>query len=162
MKDPIPSIAPRRPELERREDGQLWVHTRSGARRVQVSRCFPWSEPARYISLRDQDDEEVALVRDLDDLDEKSRAALAQSLLEAGFVLEVERVLDVTEEIEIRSFRVETRHGIRSFQTPRDEWPREMPGGGLLIRDVASDLFYIPDPEALDAQSRRHLWAFLD
>jgi hypothetical protein len=29
------------------------------------------------------------------------------------------------------------------FQTPRDEWPREVPGGGLLIRDVAGELYFI-------------------
>lgn len=66
------------------------------------------------------------------------------------------------EEIEIRSFRVRTAQGERRFQTLPDEWPREMPGGGLLIKDVAGDLYLVPRPESLDASSRKLLWAFLD
>ena len=33
---------------------------------------------------------------------------------------------------------------------------------GILIRDVASDLYLVPDPGALDRTSRRLLWAFVD
>ena len=66
------------------------------------------------------------------------------------------------EEIEIRTFAVETKQGKRTFQTERDEWPRELAGGGLLIRDVAGDLYAVRDPAALDPQSRKLLWAFID
>ena len=149
-------------KLERRADGLLWAVGPEGAREVTVSRCFPWSEPGRFISLRSRDEEEVLLVRDVAELDEGSRVALERSLLEAGFVLEIERVLEIDEEIEIRSWRVITKNGPRRFQTPRDEWPRPLPGGGLLVRDVAGDLFHIREPGRLDPASRRKLWAFVD
>ena len=77
-------------------------------------------------------------------------------------MLEIEELLAIDEEIEIRTWKVRTCTGERSFQTPRDEWPREVPGGGLIIRDVAGDLFYVPDPEALDSASQRLLWPFVD
>ncbi len=48
------------------------------------------------------------------------------------------------------------------FQTHLDDWPRETPGGGLLIRDVAGDLYFVPDPGGLDGGSREWLWAFVD
>jgi hypothetical protein len=44
----------------------------------------------------------------------------------------------------------------------RDEWPRDLPGGGLLVRDVVGDLYLLRDPEALDARSRKLVRAFLD
>ena len=50
-------------ELERRIDGQLWARTGGREVRVQVHRCFPWSAPGRFVSLRDAEKEEVALVR---------------------------------------------------------------------------------------------------
>jgi hypothetical protein len=149
------------PRLERRSDGRLWVLGRGKPRPVTVSRCFPWSEPTRYVSLRDEDDE-VALVREVGELDAASRKALESALLEAGFTLEIEELFEIEEEIEIRSWRVRTRTGERSFQTPRDEWPREVPGGGLIIRDVSGDLFYIPEPERLNKASQRLLWPFVD
>ncbi len=89
-------------------------------------------------------------------------ASLEIALAEAGFVLEIEQLLAIDEEIEIRTWQVRTCTGERSFQTPRDEWPREVPGGGLIIRDVAGDLFYVPDPDALDSASQRLLWPFVD
>ena len=148
--------------LERRTDGRLWAVRNGDARPVHVCRCFPWSEPGRYVSLRDGEEEEVALVREMADLDPASRKVLEESLVEAGFVLEVEAILEIEEEIEIRSWKVRTAQGIRSFQTPRDEWPRDVPGGGLLIRDVAGDLYCVREPNRLDAKSQRLFWAFMD
>lgn len=148
--------------LERRADGQLWAVLGARAVPVEVRRCFPWTAPATFVSLRDGEEEEVALVRDLDELEPDSRSALEGSLAEAGFVLDVEAVDEIEDEIEIRTFRVRTRQGPRRFQTLRDEWPRPLPGGGILLRDVAGDLYRVADPAALDAGSRRRLWALLD
>jgi hypothetical protein len=143
-------------------DGQLWAALGSTESSVRVARCFPWSDPARFVSLRDAEDEEVALVRALPDLPESSRKVLEEALAHAGFVFDVAAVDEVEEEIEIRRFRVHTRQGPRSFQTHRDEWPRTMPGGGLLIRDVVGDLYLVRDPGALDKRSAKLLWPFLD
>ena len=148
--------------LERRPDGQLWAARDGMARPVRVRRCFPWSEPGRFLSLRDDDDAEVALVGDPGELDPASRVALEQALVEAGFVLEVTRVLAIDEEVEIRVWRVETRQGARTFQTRLDDWPRALPQGGVLIRDVAGDLYHFADPARLDRNSRALLWAFVD
>ena len=149
-------------KLERRADGQLWAASNGHERAVRVHRCFPWSEPGRYLSLRDTENEEFALVRSLDDLEPTSRSVLRDAIAEAGFVLEVERILQVEEEIEIRTWKVETRQGPRSFQTRLDDWPMEVPGGGLVIRDVSGDLYHVADPDSLDGKSRTWLWAFVD
>ena len=148
--------------LERRRDGQLWARWRGEERPVFVRRCFPWSEPGDYVSLRDDDENEFVLIRELEDLDATSREVLEQALAEAGFVLQITRILEVDEEIEIRTWKVETRQGPRSFQTRLDDWPRQVPSGGTLIRDVAGDLYYVKDPAALDKKSRDLLWAFVD
>jgi uncharacterized protein DUF1854 len=135
--------------------GPTWVT-------VRLRQCFPWSEPGRHISLRNDGDDEVALVADPASLAPESRRALERALAEAGFVLEVTRVLEIEEEVEIRQWTVETKHGKRSFQTHLDDWPRVLPIGGLLIRDVAGDLYRLPPPQTLDARSRELLWAFVD
>ncbi len=148
--------------LERRRDGQIWALVLDRECPVTLLRCFPWSAPDRLISLRDDDEEEVALVREPGELDPASRKVLEEGLVEVGFVLRVTRILEIEEEIEIRTWQVDTAQGRRWFQTPRDEWPRELPGGGLLVRDVAGDLYHIPDPDRLDPESQRQLWAFVD
>lgn len=148
--------------LERRADGQLWATHHGTVRAVSVRRCFPWSEPGRLISLRDHEDEEFALVSDPAALDRDSRRALEEALVEAGFVLRVTRVLEIEEEVEIRRWRVETGQGPRRFVTRLDDWPRALPGGGLLIRDVAGDLYHLADPSQMDRESRELVWAFVD
>jgi len=148
--------------LSRGVDGQLRAHQGGESCAVWVCRSFPWSEPTRFISLRDEDEKEFAMVRDPSDLDAASRCELERALAQAGFVLEITRVLRVEEEVEIRSWVVDTVQGRRHFQTRRDDWPQEVPGGGLLIRDVAGDLFLVAKPGNLDAHSRKALWAFID
>jgi hypothetical protein len=143
-------------------DGRLLARIAGKWISVRLRQCFPWSEPGRHVSLRDDEDEEVALVEDPATLGPESRRALERAVAEAGFVLDVTRVVDVDEEVEIRQWTVETRHGRRSFQTHLDDWPRVLPMGGLLIRDVAGDLYRLPPPETLDARSRELLWAFVD
>ena len=148
--------------LRRAGNGQLLLQRPGRAIPVTVCRCFPWSEPLRYISLRDTDDKEAALVRNLDDLDDESRGALQQTLAEVGFLFEIEGIESIEEEFEIRTWNVRTKQGPRSFQTARDHWPLDTPSGGLIIRDVAGDLFHIAHPSGLDEQSRKVLWAFVD
>src|SRR5437762_13317107 len=106
-----------------RSDGSLWALRGDEERAVAVRRCFPWSEPARYLSLRDSEEEEFAVVRDPADLDARSRAALEMALAVAGFVFDVTRLLEIDEEVEIRHWRVEARQGPRTFQTRLGDWP---------------------------------------
>ncbi len=148
--------------LAHRSDGQLWATRDQEECVVRVRRAFPWSEPARFISLRDALDREFALVAEPAALDPISRRALDAALAAAGFVFAVTAVREIEEEVEIRTWRVVTRQGARTFQTRLDDWPRTLPEGGLLIRDVAGDLYRIEHLAALDEGSRELLWAFVD
>ena len=142
-------------------DGRLTAMTQHGEVAVRVRQCFPWSEPHRYLSLRDGEDREILYVEDPAALSSTSREALERAVAEVGFVLEVTRVVSIDEEVEIRQWTVETRHGERSFQTHLDDWPRVLPNGAILIRDVGGDLYRILVTE-MDRRSRELLWAFVD
>lgn len=161
---PTSSEAPARPALalEKRRDGRLWAVLAERAAPVKLRRCFPWTFPERYISLQTEENEELAFVADPAHLDAVSQAALSQALAEAGFVFLITRVHSVEEDFELRCFKVETPQGPRAFQTALDAWPRETPDGGLLIEDVAGDVFRIEDPQTLDARSRELMWELVD
>ena len=148
--------------LETTDEGHLVAMIEGEAVMVRLLQCFPWSAPHRFLSLRDADNNEVALVDDPAALAAESRAALERAIAEAGFVLQVTRVRSIEEEVEIRHWVVETAQGARAFQTHLDEWPQQLPGGGLLIRDVAGDLYRLPTPTELDRHSKQLLWAFVD
>lgn len=148
--------------LERRKDGRLWALLSERAAPVRLRRCFPWTFPERYISLQTEDNQELGFIADPMDLDAASRAALTQALAEVAFVLLISRVYSIEEDFELRCFEVETPQGRRAFQTALDAWPRETPDGGLVIEDVAGDVFRIEHPESLDARSRELLWELVD
>ena len=140
MLDLVNEMTEETPTLRIATDGRLVVIVDGDPVSVRLRQCFPWSEPGLHLSRR----------------------ALEQALAEAGFVLEVTRVLDIDEEVEIRQWIVETRQGPRSFQTHLDDWPRALPNGGILIRDVAGDLYRLAPPGQMDRKSRELLWAFVD
>ena len=148
--------------LEQRRDGRLWALLAERAAPVKLRRCFPWTFPERYISLQNDENEEVAFISNPEELDATSRAALSLALAEAGFVFIITRVYSVEEDFELRCFKVETPQGPRAFQTALDAWPRETPDGGLLIEDVAGDVFRIEDAQTLDPASRELVWELLD
>ena len=150
------------PVLRIAPDGRLLVMIDGVPVAVRLRQCFPWSQPTQHLSLRDDQDREIAIVDDPAELEPESRRALEHALAEAGFVLEVTRVLDIDEEVEIRQWTVDTRQGRRLFQTHLDDWPRVLPNGGLLIRDVAGDLYRLAEPQRMDKHSRELLWAFVD
>lgn len=159
-----PRVGTDRPRLtlEKRRDGRLWALLQERAAKVTLRRCFPWTLPERYISLQTEDNTELALIADPSVLDAASQAALSQALAEAGFVFLIQRVYSVEEDFELRCFKVETPQGPRAFQTALDAWPRETPDGGLLIEDVAGDVFRIEDPASLDSRSRELVWELVD
>jgi hypothetical protein len=129
---------------------------------VDIVRCFPWSHPTTFLSLRDSAGAERAFVADPSELDPESRAELERALSRSSFVLEVVRILKVTEDFELRCFEVETRQGLRRFQTALDAWPRELENGALILEDVHGDLYRVCAPNELDAGSRREFAAFID
>ena len=98
----------------------------------------------------------------VDLLDESSKTVTRQAMRESRFMLEITKVHGLDEEYEIRNWRVETKQGPRTFQTHREEWPNPVENGGFLVRAVAGDLIYIPELEALDPASRKHLRVVLD
>ena len=157
-----PSPAPTH-RLSLADDGRLTVQTGDGPpHSVRVVRCFPWSEPSRYVSLRDADDTERCFIERLDMLDEASRTALESALVAAGFVLCITQVTSIEEDFEIRSWQVQTEQGTRSFQTLLDAWPHTTPNGDLVIEDVAGDLYVFPPLASLDPKSKQLLYPFID
>lgn len=155
-------MIPSSPTLVTCPDGRLGLVKDGVPVPVGVGRCFPWTSPDGFLSLRDEDGGELALVESPDDLDSDSREALRRELDQSGRTFTVTGIDAMGKEIELRCWEVRTAHGPRSFQTELDEWPRKLPDGGLLIEDLFGDLYRIPDPRRLDPASRKILWPLMD
>lgn len=150
------------PTLRRAPNGTLLLRHNGEETPVQLRRCFPWASPDRWLSLRDKEGHEQLLIENPDELDAASRDCLHEALRESGHTFRITRIRECRKEIELRCWRVDTEQGPRAFQTELDEWPLRLPGGGVLIRDLAGDLYTVADPDQLDPESRARLWVLLD
>lgn len=148
------------PVLRRGDDGRLFLQTPEGPKAVSLRPCFPWSHADRYLSLRDRENRELGLIENLDDLDPESHRAVRASLREARFAFKVTGIVDIGSDFELRVWKVRTNEGDRTFLTKLEDWPRELHDGGLVLEDLAGDLYHIEKPDELDKASRDKLYAY--
>lgn len=142
------------PEIRRDSDGALQLIRKGKPIAVMLRPCFPWSASTRFISLRENENKEVYLNR-LEDLDDASRRAVEASLAESTFTLEITAIKKIKKEFELLLWTVETKQGALRFQTKLDDWPRNLADGGIIISDLAGDIYYITNPDTLDRKSAR-------
>jgi len=149
-------------DLQFRDDGHLLLQQGEQQVMVTAKSCFPWSQPGQHISLRNDSHEELAYVAKLEDLSEASRKALEQALLAGEFTFEIQKIHSLRSQFDLRIWEVETEQGPRKFQIKLDDWPYRFADGSILVKDLSGDLYSIKNPDALDAESRKRLWAFRD
>lgn len=142
------------------DQGQLLVvGAQADPLRVALRPCFPWSDPERYLSLRDTENEEVAFVEDPSTLDGGSRVALEKALEIARLTIDITAITGVSEHFQIVLFEVDTNRGPRKFQIKYDDFPHKMPDGSVVFKDLAGDLYRVAEPDALDERSAKLVYS---
>ncbi|MBT3583758.1 MAG: DUF1854 domain-containing protein [Halobacteriovoraceae bacterium] len=128
---------------------------------VSVKPCFPWTQPEHFLSLRDDDDNEVFLIEDLQALDFNAIEAVRHSMRPAQFILEINRINSIEEDVELRIFDVETVQGSRIFHTKLEDWPTLLDDGSILIEDLSGDTFKVEGLQRLDQRSQKILSTYV-
>ncbi len=116
---------------------------------------FPVTSPDRYISLLDEDGNEIGTVKRLKDLDPSSREVLSEELAKAYFVPRIKKVLVVKELYGgVMEIAVETDRGYREFEIRSRESVRFVGLSRLMITDVDGNKYEVSDIRDLDSRSR--------
>jgi len=123
---------------------------------ARLARCFPWSVPDSYISVRDADGKEITLLRTLDRLDPASRAIVEEELRDKIFNPKIQRLISHKEEFGVTSMTVRTDRGEVTFQIRSRDDVRLLGPGRALFRDADGNAYELTDLAALDKASRRH------
>ena len=123
-------------------------------REVRVARAFPFSDPDRYIGLRDGDDKDIGILTTLHDLDADSRAIVEGELEKRYFTPRIERVLTVKEEFGVVTWEVETDRGPRRFLV-RNLRDSTFPLGKnrLMMTDTDGNRYEFPDVGAVGTKA---------
>ena len=146
--------------IERDEAGELIVHLAGRDEPVtdaRAARCFPWSLPEAYVSIRTKEGKEIALLESLDELDDDSREVLEAELCGKVFNPKISRVLAAKNEFGVTSITAETDRGEVTFQIRSREDVRLLTPVRAIFRDVDGNNYELADVRQLDAASQKHL-----
>ena len=130
--------------------------------KLEARRLFPLTGLWRYITLLDEEGKEVAVIRNVDNLMEDSRAALHRVLGEYYLIPRITRVYAIRDKYGQLKFDVETDHGRYAFDIRnRHSDVKLLYDNRVLIKDASDNRYEIPDLAALDRASIRLLNPYL-
>ena len=132
--------------------------------RVAVHRCFPFSDPERYISIREPegDGREIGLIDDLKALPKETQTLLKDQLALRYFIPKILKVRDIKDEYGYSYWDVQTDRGDCRFTV-------RMGGSNVysigknryLVNDLDGNRFEIPDLYALTPKEIKKLDLFI-
>ncbi len=130
---------------------------------LEPRRLFPMSKHDQYITLLDEDEREVAMVKDCAGLDEGSVNALMSCFTEYYMVPVIQRLISSVEKFGSLTWVAQTDHGRVTFRIRNRHSDIKLVYGTnrVLVRDSNDNRYEIKDYTALDAHSRHLLFSYL-
>jgi len=146
--------------IERNDAGKLVVHFDGRDEPLvdaRLARYFPWSLPGAYISVRDADNHEVVMLRELDELDDASRELAEAELADKIFNPKILRIVSHKREFGVTTLHAKTDRGRVEFQFHGRDDIRILSPTRALFRDVDGNTLELPDITQLDPLSRKFI-----
>ena len=148
------------PEIRITDNDKIFVdvefYTGEKFTEVELRRMFPITGLNKYIALMDSHGEEIAIIRNIDDLMPESKTVVENCLLEYYMIPRITRFIKMSEKFKIWMWTAETDKGICTFEI-RNHLTAIKPlyDGRVLIKDANDNRYEIPDVNALDARSKK-------
>lgn len=122
--------------------------------KVSIYRMFPLSYAWEYLSVRDKDEKEIGVIRDLTQLSDTAQELVKSEVSRRYFVPIITSVLDVKEEFNYTFWECETSAGVRSFVVfDMNHSVIVLGKGRVQLVDVDGNRYEIPDVSALSAKA---------
>ncbi len=129
---------------------------------LEPRRLFPMTGAERYITLLDENGDEVAVIRNLAYLPEREREVIASCLDEYYHIPKVERITSKTEKFGVTKFFCETDRGECVIELRNIIHQIKLTYGiRVLFLDNDDNRYEIPDIRRLDKKSRALLDDYL-
>lgn len=148
------------PEIRLTENDKIFVDAEfyNGDKytELELHRMFPITGLDRYIALMDSEGNEIAVIRNIDDLSSDSRKVVKNCLNEYYMMPRITRFIEMSERFKIWMWTTETDKGICTFEI-RNHLTAIKPlyDGRVLIKDANDNRYEIPDVNKLDKRSQQ-------
>ena len=135
-----------------------FYHTKEKKTGLEPHRLFPRSGGNRYIALLDGEGNQVAVIRNADNLLPESRETLLAAMEEYYMIPRITRFIKMTEKFKIWMWTAQTDKGEITFEI-RNHIASVKPlyDGRVLIKDANDNRYEIPDYRKLDKKSQKML-----
>lgn len=151
------------PEVRITENDGIFVdvefyHTKEKLEGVELHRLFPRSGSNKYIVILNSEGEQLAIIRNIENLDPDSRTIVEKVLEEYYMIPRIIKFISMTEKFKIWMWTAETDRGIITFEI-RNHIASIKPlyDGRVLIKDANDNRYEIPDYRQLDKESQKML-----
>lgn len=148
------------PEVKFTENDKIFVdiefYTGEKFTELELHRMFPITGLTKYIALLDKEGNEIAVIRNIDDLLPESKKVVENCLTEYYMIPRITRFIKMSEKFKIWMWTAETDKGICTFEI-RNHITAIKPlyDGRVLIKDANDNRYEIPDVNQLDKKSLR-------
>lgn len=130
--------------------------------RVKIIRLFPFTDPDRFISVRDENEKEIGVIEDLANLPENTTSLLKEQLELYYFTPVITKIIGIKDEYGYAYFHVLTDRGECRFTINMGaNAVAKLTETRLLITDLDGNRFEIPDVLSLSVKEQRKLDLFL-
>lgn len=125
-------------------------------------RLFPLNDKNKYITLLDEEQKEVAIIRDLSTLTPESRAVVEDALEGFYFLPKITKIYSCNEKFGLFTFDAETDKGRIQFDMGNLHYNiKRLEGGRILFRDMNDNRYEIPDYTKMDKKSIRLIYPYI-
>ena len=121
---------------------------------LELHRMFPVTGLTKYIALLDKEGNEIAVIRNIEDLMPESKKVVENCLREYYMIPRIIRFIKMSEKFKIWMWTAETDKGICTFEI-RNHITAIKPlyDGRVLIKDANDNRYEIPNANDLDKKS---------
>lgn len=121
---------------------------------LELHRMFPVTGLTKYIALLDKEGNEIAVIRNIEDLMPESKKVVENCLREYYMIPRIIRFIKMSEKFKIWMWTAETDKGVCTFEI-RNHITAIKPlyDGRVLIKDANDNRYEIPNVNDLDKKS---------
>ncbi len=150
--------------FRRDEHGEVWV-TLGDEPAQRLGGCisaFPLTHPHQLVAIRDEQGRDLAMLDDVDRLDETSCEIVSEELERTYFMPWIQDILDIDEHLNVVEWEVITDKGERTFQVRNvRQNVRRVGRRQFVIKDVDGNRYEISDWMALPVAAQKLLEGYL-
>ncbi|MGL4738164.1 MAG: DUF1854 domain-containing protein [Cellulosilyticaceae bacterium] len=126
--------------------------------RVSVLRAFPLSHETLYLSIRDSEQNEIGMIRDLAIYEGEQKGFIEAELERRYFLPSIQVIDQVKQDFGYYHWEVNTDRGHKSFISRKDNSQViQLPNNRVIVLDVDGNRYEIKNAKALDPKSFKQI-----